>query len=178
MYKCVTTQVDSSLTDLFTSSWSLSHIDLCHFKVSVLAPLQWGHQTLLCFGFPTYPHTSRMCSPLIMWPKSNSIAVFALDLNSTHEGEHMILGLLSLANSRYLFWFHVYAHFYNKLCEKVVSVGIYTILLPLPPFSFSFFLGDIVSLYSSGWSWTCDPPGIWVWITTPGPPLVSWIQSS
>jgi hypothetical protein len=36
MYKCVTSQIDSSLTDLFTSSWSLSHIDLCHFKVSVL----------------------------------------------------------------------------------------------------------------------------------------------
>jgi hypothetical protein len=36
MYKCVTSQNDSSLTGLFTSSWSLSHIDLCHFKVSVL----------------------------------------------------------------------------------------------------------------------------------------------
>jgi hypothetical protein len=43
------------LTDLFTGSWSLSHIDLCHLKVSVLVPLQWGHQTLSCFGFPTYP---------------------------------------------------------------------------------------------------------------------------
>jgi hypothetical protein len=38
MYKCVTSQVDSPLTDLFTSSWSPSHIDLCHFKVSVLVP--------------------------------------------------------------------------------------------------------------------------------------------
>jgi hypothetical protein len=33
-----------------------------------------------------------------MWPKSNHIAVFALDLKSTYEGEHMIFCLLSLAN--------------------------------------------------------------------------------
>jgi hypothetical protein len=34
MYKCVTTQVDLSLTDLYTGSWPPSHIDLCHFKIS------------------------------------------------------------------------------------------------------------------------------------------------
>jgi hypothetical protein len=33
-----------------------------------------------------------------MWPKSNHIAVFALALKSTYEGEHMIFGLLSMAN--------------------------------------------------------------------------------
>jgi hypothetical protein len=33
-----------------------------------------------------------------MWLKSNHIAVFALDLNSSYKGEHMIFGLLSLAN--------------------------------------------------------------------------------
>jgi hypothetical protein len=33
-----------------------------------------------------------------MWPKSNNIAVFALDLESTYEEEHMIFGLLNLAN--------------------------------------------------------------------------------
>jgi hypothetical protein len=33
-----------------------------------------------------------------MWPKSNHIAVFVLDLKSTYEGEHMIFGLLSMAN--------------------------------------------------------------------------------
>jgi hypothetical protein len=33
-----------------------------------------------------------------MCPKSNHIAVFALDLKSTYEGEHTISGLLSLAN--------------------------------------------------------------------------------
>jgi hypothetical protein len=33
-----------------------------------------------------------------MWPKSNNIAVFALDLRSAYEGEHTIFGFLSLAN--------------------------------------------------------------------------------
>jgi hypothetical protein len=33
-----------------------------------------------------------------MWPKSNHLAVFALDLKSTYEGKHIIIGLLSLAN--------------------------------------------------------------------------------
>jgi hypothetical protein len=32
-----------------------------------------------------------------MWSKSNHIAVFAEDLKSAYEGEHMIFGLLSLA---------------------------------------------------------------------------------
>jgi hypothetical protein len=90
MYKCVTPQADSSLPDLFTSSWSPSHIDLCCLKVSLLVPLQWGHQTLYCFGFPTYPHTSHMWSPISMWPKSYNIAVFALALKSAYEGEHIL----------------------------------------------------------------------------------------
>jgi hypothetical protein len=90
MYKCVTTQVDSSLTDLYPGSWAPSCVDLCHFKVSVLVPLEWGLQMLSCFGFSTYPHTFHMCSPLVKWPKSNNIAVFALDLKTTYEGEHMI----------------------------------------------------------------------------------------
>jgi hypothetical protein len=98
MYKCVTTQVDSSLTDLYTGSRSPSRVDLCHFKVSVLVPLEWGHQTLSCFGFSTYSYISHMCSPLVMWSKSSYIATFALDLKSTYEGEHTIFGLLSLAN--------------------------------------------------------------------------------
>jgi hypothetical protein len=49
MHKCITTRTDSSLPDLFTASWSPSQIDLCHFNVTVLAPLQWGHQTLSHF---------------------------------------------------------------------------------------------------------------------------------
>jgi hypothetical protein len=59
LHKCITTRIDSSLPDLFSTSQSPSHIDLCCFKVTVLAPLQWGHQTLPSFGFHTYPHTSR-----------------------------------------------------------------------------------------------------------------------
>jgi hypothetical protein len=33
-----------------------------------------------------------------MWSKSNHIAAFALDLKSAYEEEHMIFGLLSLAD--------------------------------------------------------------------------------
>jgi hypothetical protein len=50
------------------------------------------------FEFLTYPHTFLVYSRLIMWPKSNHLAVFALDLKSAYEGEHTIFGLLSLAN--------------------------------------------------------------------------------
>jgi hypothetical protein len=51
MHKCITTQIDSSLPDLFATSWSPSHTDLCDFKVTVLAPQQWGLQVklLTCF---------------------------------------------------------------------------------------------------------------------------------
>jgi hypothetical protein len=92
------TQGDSPLADLYTGYWSPFHGNLCCFKVSVLAPLEWGHQMLSCFGFSTYSYISCMCSPLVMWSKSNHIAVFALDLKSTYEGEHTIFGLLSLAD--------------------------------------------------------------------------------
>jgi hypothetical protein len=97
MYKCVTTQVDSSLPDLFTSSSSPSHIDLCNFKVSVLVPLQWGHEILSCFQFSTYPHNSHMCTPFSIWAKSYNVAVFALDLKSAYEREHTVFSFLSLA---------------------------------------------------------------------------------
>jgi hypothetical protein len=33
-----------------------------------------------------------------MWSKANDIAAFILDLKSAYEGEHMIFGLLSLAD--------------------------------------------------------------------------------
>jgi hypothetical protein len=42
-----------------------------------------------------------MCPPLSVWPKSNNITAFALDLKSTYEGEHMIFVFLSLANFAY-----------------------------------------------------------------------------
>jgi hypothetical protein len=86
------TQMDSSLPDLFTSSQSPSHIDLCHFKVTVLSPPQWVHQTLSSFGFPICHHTSHVCSPLSMWPKSNNITAFVLVLKFAYEGDHTIFG--------------------------------------------------------------------------------------
>jgi hypothetical protein len=35
----ITTWIDSSLPDVFTTSQSPSHSDLCHFKVTILAPV-------------------------------------------------------------------------------------------------------------------------------------------
>jgi hypothetical protein len=43
------------------------------------------------------PYLLYVLSPS-MWPKSNNIAVFALDVKSTYEGEQMIFSLLRLAN--------------------------------------------------------------------------------
>jgi hypothetical protein len=39
----------SSLSDLFTTSWSPSYSGLCQFKIALLAPLQWAHQILSRF---------------------------------------------------------------------------------------------------------------------------------
>jgi hypothetical protein len=94
----VMTHVDSSLIDLYPGYWSPSHDNLCCFRVSVLAPLEWGHKMLSCFGFSTYFWITHMLSPLVMWPQSKHIATFALDLKSAYEGEHTIFGLLSLAD--------------------------------------------------------------------------------
>jgi hypothetical protein len=98
MYTCVMTNVDSSLTDLYTGYWSPSHDNLYCFKVSVLVPLEWGHQMLSRFVFSTYSYISCMCPPLVMWSNSNHIAAFALDLKSPNEGEYTIFGLLSLVD--------------------------------------------------------------------------------
>jgi hypothetical protein len=69
MHKCITTLIDSSLSDLFTTSWSPSQIDLCHFKVTLLAPLQWGHQTLSqVLGFLPFPIPLVCALPLVRDP--------------------------------------------------------------------------------------------------------------
>jgi hypothetical protein len=94
----VMTHVDSSLIDLYPGYWSPSHDNLCCFNISVLVPLEWGHQRLSCFGFSTHFYITEMCSLLAMWSKSNHIAAFALVLKSAYEGEHMSFGLLSLAD--------------------------------------------------------------------------------
>jgi hypothetical protein len=73
MHKYITTWIGSSLPDLFITSQSPSHSDLCHFKVTILGPLQWTHQTLSSFGFPTFPYSSCMSSPLSVWTKSNTL---------------------------------------------------------------------------------------------------------
>jgi hypothetical protein len=78
-----------------------SHLPIvasCQFKITILTPLQWAHQTLSSFGFPTFPYSSCRYSPFSMWPMSNNISAFVLHLKSIYEGEHMIFGLLSLAN--------------------------------------------------------------------------------
>jgi hypothetical protein len=91
-HKCITTQIVWSLPDLFTTSRWPSHIDLCHFKVTVLlASLQWGHQPLSCLGFPTFPYSSCMCPSLSVGSMSNNITTFVLDLKTTYEGEHTFL---------------------------------------------------------------------------------------
>jgi hypothetical protein len=55
MRKHITTRIDSSLPELLTSSQSPSHVDLCHFKVTVLAPLQWGHKHFQVLGILPIP---------------------------------------------------------------------------------------------------------------------------
>jgi hypothetical protein len=77
---CVTTWIGSTLPYLFTTSWSSSHSGLCQFKIALLAPLQWAHQTLSSFRFPIFPYSSCMCSPLSVWPTSNNIIEFVLGL--------------------------------------------------------------------------------------------------
>jgi hypothetical protein len=72
----------------------LKRLLICCISSSVMRT----SNTIMFFWFLTYPHTSRVCSHLVIWPKSNHITVFALDLKSTYEGEHTIFGLLSLDN--------------------------------------------------------------------------------
>jgi hypothetical protein len=98
MLICIITWIDSTLADLFTTFQSPFHIDLCHFKIAILVPLQQAHQTLSSFGFPTFPYTSCMCPLLSMWPMCNNITGFVLDLKFTYKGEHVIFYFLSPAN--------------------------------------------------------------------------------
>jgi hypothetical protein len=67
-------------------------------RLTILDPLQWAHETLSSFGFPTFPYSSCMCPSLSMWPMINNITEFVLDLKFAYEGEHTIFGFLSLAN--------------------------------------------------------------------------------
>jgi hypothetical protein len=52
-----TSVLQSELIHLYiTTTQSPSHSSLCCFKVIILAPLPWAHQTLSSFGFPTFPY--------------------------------------------------------------------------------------------------------------------------
>jgi hypothetical protein len=99
----------SSLPDHFTTSWSPSHIDLCHFKVTILAPLQWAHQTLSSFGFPAFPYSSCMHSLLSVWSMSNNITAFVLGLKSTG---HTTPKDLPKGMQLKLFHSHLHTHVY------------------------------------------------------------------
>jgi hypothetical protein len=57
MHMCITTRIDSSLPDLFTTSWSPSQSGLCQFKITIFA-----HQTLSSLGSLPFPYSSCTCS--------------------------------------------------------------------------------------------------------------------
>jgi hypothetical protein len=52
-------------------------------------------QVLVFLSFLYFYH---VCSPLSVWLMSNNITAFVLGLHFAYEGEHVIFGLLSLAN--------------------------------------------------------------------------------
>jgi hypothetical protein len=84
-----------------TSSLLLSHVPIV---ASVSLRLLYlllcsGHiKHFQVLGFLPFPYSSRMRYPLSVWPMSNNITAFVLGLKSTYEGEHVIFGLLSLAD--------------------------------------------------------------------------------
>jgi hypothetical protein len=50
-------------------------------------------------GFLPFAYSTHVCSPLSVWPTPNNITAFVLGLYSAaYEREHVIFGLLSLAN--------------------------------------------------------------------------------
>jgi hypothetical protein len=52
-------------------------------------------------GLLPFPYSSRVHSPISVWPMSSNVKAFVLGLHSSHEREHAICGLLSLANFAY-----------------------------------------------------------------------------
>jgi hypothetical protein len=74
-----------------TSSLLPGHLRIvtsCQFKITLFTPLQWAHQTLSCFEFPTIPYSSCMCSPLSVWPMSNYIYKASWSLPSMTSCAH------------------------------------------------------------------------------------------
>jgi hypothetical protein len=52
MNLCFETYIGSSLSDLFTAPWFLSHSCLCQFKITLFSLLQWAHQPHSSIRFP------------------------------------------------------------------------------------------------------------------------------
>jgi hypothetical protein len=71
---CVTLQVNSSQTNLFSSSWSPSPIGLSCFKVSALVSLCWGQKMLSSFLGVLPTLRPPLCA--LTWPKSNHLTFF------------------------------------------------------------------------------------------------------
>jgi hypothetical protein len=46
MHMCITTQIGSSLPDLFTASWSPFHSGLCHFKITEFVTVHQPHSSV------------------------------------------------------------------------------------------------------------------------------------
>jgi hypothetical protein len=76
MNKCVTTPVDSSLTDLYTGFWSPSRVDLCRFKVSVLVTLEWDIKHFHVLGFLPIPIPPICALPLSCDPSPTTFKAF------------------------------------------------------------------------------------------------------
>jgi hypothetical protein len=63
-YNCI----GSSLPELFTTSQSPSHSDLCQFQSTILAPLQQAHQPLSSLCFLHFPIPPVCVLPLVCDP--------------------------------------------------------------------------------------------------------------
>jgi hypothetical protein len=98
MHLCIETNIDSSLPDLLITSWSPSHSGLCQFKITLFIPQQRAHQPHSSFRSLFLSLFLPCMFSMCVWPMSNNITPFVLDLKSANEGEHAIFVLLSLAN--------------------------------------------------------------------------------
>jgi hypothetical protein len=84
-----------------TSSLLLGHFPIVasvNLRLLYLLLYSWHLKHFQVLGFLPFPYSSCTHSPLSMWPMSNNMIAFVSGLKSAYEGEHMIFGLLNLAN--------------------------------------------------------------------------------